>query len=330
MNSPETAVEIHFSHARTALKYGLAALQFKVGDELLLPAYICDVVVNPLDELGVSPRFYPVTEELKPDWNFLDDLVSGKTRGLLVAHYFGQPQDMARCLSFSRKHGLLLIEDNAHGYGGTLDGRLLGTFGDIGISSPRKIMGWRNGGILYWSRNDRFPELPEQPGRRLWKMKFLAKKILCSDRLSCNFFRDMPDYHSQYLGREAPIPSWKMDEEYRVWLKLAEMGPTVRRRQAIWHVWEMWALQHGLRSVFGELSAGANPLAFVIRTTSAEESVRWFEWGWKRRLHVHSWPALPKSVVETDETTMMLWKTLVCFSIDPGMKAERLAEKLGV
>lgn len=322
-------MEVFFSHARTALKHGLLALGFRAGDEILVPAYICDVAVNPLDELGVLPRYYPVSAELQPAWDSLDDLVSGTTRGFLVAHYFGQPQHMDRCRAFSRKHGLLLIEDNAHGFGGKLDDKLLGTFGDVGISSPRKIMGWRNGGILYWNGERQFPELPEQPGRRRWKMKSLAKQILCGDRLACNFFRKMPDYHSQDVGREAPIPSWKMDDEYRVWLKTADMEQTVRRRQAVWHVWERWALQHGLRSVFGRLSPGANPLAFVTRTASAEESLRWFEWGWKMRLYVHSWPALPRSVVATDKATMTLWETLVCFSIDHGMNAERLAERLG-
>ncbi len=323
-------MEVYFSHARTALKHGLQALGFRTGDEILVPAYICDVVIAPLNELGVLPRYYSVSADLQPIWDCLNDLVGRKTKGFLAAHYFGQPQDMVSYRSFSQKHGLLLIEDNAHGYGGKLDGKLLGTFGDIGISSPRKIMGWRNGGILHWNGEGRFPELPEQPGKWLWKIKSLAKKTLCGERLVCNTFRKMPDYHSQDIGREGPIPSWKMDEEYRNWLYTTEIAQTVRLRQAVWHVWERWARQHGLKSIYGQLSPDANPLAFVARTASVEESLKWFEWGWKRRLYVHSWPALPRSVVATDMATVRLWETLVCFSIDPGMKAERLAETLGI
>lgn len=324
-------MEFNFSHGRTALKCGLRWLKLGAGDELLVPAYICDVVTNVLAEMGIVPKFYPVLPELQPDWDALHDLVGDRTAGVLAVHYFGQPQNLARFQSFCSTHGLLLIEDNAHGYGGRLQGRLLGTFGDMGISSPRKTMGWRNGGILHWNgKADAFPDLAEQPGRWRWKAKSSVKKLLCRDRVICNSFRGMPDYHSQEIGREAPVPAWRMDAEYQAWLKVADIDAIATGRRAVWRVWERWARQRGLQPVFTDLSPEASPLAFAVRTASAEESRTWFEWGWKGRLYVHSWPALPRSVVEGDADTMALWKTVVCFSIDAAMSPERLSAKLGI
>ena len=46
-----------FSHARTALKYGLKHLDLKAGDGILLPEYICDVITHPLQELKLVQQF---------------------------------------------------------------------------------------------------------------------------------------------------------------------------------------------------------------------------------------------------------------------------------
>ncbi len=323
-------MEYFFSHARTALKYGLKALNLDAGDEILVPAYVCDVVIHPLNELGIKPVFYPVSGDLKPAWERLPELVTGKTKGVLAVHYFGQPQEIARFMEFCKLHGILLIEDNAHGFGGSLQGKPLGTFGDIGISSPRKILGWRNGGILHLNWEAAFPELPLQPGKLRWKLRSALKRLACSNGAICNSLRRMPDFHSQDVGREQPIPSWKMDGEYGSTLRNLDVLPLREKRRQVWRVWKQWAEGNGLTPVYPELSPEACPLEFPVHTRSAEESRNWFEWGWKRGLYVHSWPALPKQVIESDNETMRLWETLVCFPIMPEMDAGRLSKRLGI
>ena len=47
------------------------------------------------------------------------------------------------------------------GHGGTLDGRPLGCFGDLGISSPRKLLQTENGGILYLRGKQVEPKINE-------------------------------------------------------------------------------------------------------------------------------------------------------------------------
>ena len=62
----------YFSHGRTALKYGLLSLGLKPGDEILIPDYICDVVLHPLKSLGLKYQFYPVLDDLSPNWDELE------------------------------------------------------------------------------------------------------------------------------------------------------------------------------------------------------------------------------------------------------------------
>ena len=66
-----------------------------------------------------------------------------------MVHYFGFPQNINKFQELSKKKSWFLIEDNAHGHGGYYNNELLGTFGDIGISSPRKSLRLNSGGILY-------------------------------------------------------------------------------------------------------------------------------------------------------------------------------------
>jgi len=121
----------YFSHGRTALKYGLMHLGLKVNDTILIPEYICDVVLHPLRQLGIKYRFYPLDSLLHPIWEVLENLIDKNTKAIMMVHYFGQPQDISAYISFCDKNKLLLIEDNAHGFGGMYNGQLLGTFGDL-------------------------------------------------------------------------------------------------------------------------------------------------------------------------------------------------------
>ena len=139
-----------FAHARTALWYGLQQLPMEQGQIMLVPDYICEVVLKPLEDLGIRAMFYPVDDNFAPDWKVLEVLQSNESvHAFLLVHYFGQPQDIERAKKFCNQHKLWLIEDNAHGYGGKLNGRLLGSFGDVGISSPQKQLSILSGGILF-------------------------------------------------------------------------------------------------------------------------------------------------------------------------------------
>ena len=50
---------------------------------------------------------------------------------------------------YFQKNNLIMIEDNAHGFSGEFENKLLGTNGDIGFTSPRKNLNILSGGLLY-------------------------------------------------------------------------------------------------------------------------------------------------------------------------------------
>ena len=115
---------------------------------------------------------------MKPLWSSLDTKVNSRTRAILMVHYFGQPQDIDKFLNFSKKHQLFLVEDNAHGHGGSFKGKELGTFGHIGISCPRKFLDIEDGGLLYLNSSFEKDSLPNLNYQEPETNKNLIRKYL--------------------------------------------------------------------------------------------------------------------------------------------------------
>ncbi len=80
---------IYFEHARIALKYGLLNLGLKPNDELLLPGYICNVIISQIYSIGVKPVYYNINDNFLPDYRHLKKLTTRKTKAILLMNYFG-------------------------------------------------------------------------------------------------------------------------------------------------------------------------------------------------------------------------------------------------
>src|SRR6202043_2612450 len=58
-----------------------------------------------------------------------------RTRAIVVVHYAGVACEMDPILAIAARHGVPVVEDNAHGLFGKYRGRLLGTFGALATQS---------------------------------------------------------------------------------------------------------------------------------------------------------------------------------------------------
>lgn len=139
--------------ARQALFHGVQMLGLEAGHEILMPAYHHGSEVEALLQAGLVCRFYDVGSMLSPDRGELEALVGSRTRALYLIHYLGFPQDAPGWLAWCRERGLLLIEDTAQGWLGSIEGRPLGSFGDLAIFSFYKSIGVPDGGALVSRRS---------------------------------------------------------------------------------------------------------------------------------------------------------------------------------
>jgi dTDP-4-amino-4,6-dideoxygalactose transaminase len=161
--------------ARQALFFGIQGLGLQPGDEVLLPAYHHGSEVEAFHRTGVSCRFYDVGPTLRPEPAALEGLVGPRTRVLYLIHYLGFPQDVPWWRRWCRERELLLIEDVAQSWLASIDGRPLGSFGDMAIFSFYKAVGVPEGGALVSSRPTRV-EVHGRSGRTARLLRQLARR----------------------------------------------------------------------------------------------------------------------------------------------------------
>lgn len=332
-----------FAYARTALKYGLMAVGCQRGDVVLVPEFVCTSVLEPFSQLALELRYYPVSPSLEPEWDELPRLVGQSTVALLVVHYFGQPQVIERCKAFCRTHSLLLIEDNAHGYGATSGGLPLGAFGDIGVASPRKSFPIRNGAYLFLahSRPATLTALRlEPPPERSLARRYLdsvcrllppqiATVVLRGIRSRRKRSDRCPSYWSQEAFREPFLAGdFGMDDASEQFLSQQDFEMVRCKRQQIYKLWEEWVSSRKLTPVFSSLSCGAMPLVFAAYAETPADARDWYRRGHRAAVDIHSWPTLPREIVECDGQAMRQWERMVCFPIHQEMNLEVLKRRL--
>jgi CDP-6-deoxy-D-xylo-4-hexulose-3-dehydrase len=110
--------------------------RLRPGDEVITVAAGFPTTVNPIVQNGLIPVFVDVT---LPTYNIdvtqLDAALSERTRAIMIAHTLGNPFDAIAIKAFAEKHGLWLIEDCCDALGSTVEGRQVGTFGDLATTS---------------------------------------------------------------------------------------------------------------------------------------------------------------------------------------------------
>lgn len=126
-----------------ALWLAFRVLGIGAGDEVLVQAntYIASVMGITIN--GATPVFAEPDAYYNMDTSLLEAKITDKTKAILVVHLYGQASDMAPIVSLCQKYHLRLVEDCAQSHGAAYDGKMTGTFGDIGCFSfyPSKNLG---------------------------------------------------------------------------------------------------------------------------------------------------------------------------------------------
>ena len=119
-----------------ALHLALLALGIGPGDEVIVPTLTYIASVNAIRYVGATPVF---CDSLPDTWQMdpadVERRVTPRTRALMAVHLYGGACDMPALHAICRTHGLRLVEDCAEAIGTRLDGRHVGTFGDIATFS---------------------------------------------------------------------------------------------------------------------------------------------------------------------------------------------------
>ena len=148
-NSGSSANLLAFS-ALTSPRLGERAI--KPGDEVIGVAAGFPTTVNPILQCGAVPVFVDVelgTYNIDP--TLIEQAITPKTKAIMLAHTLGNPFDLKTVRALCDKYNLWLIEDCCDALGSTYDGKMVGSFGDIGTLSfyPAHHITMGEGGAVF-------------------------------------------------------------------------------------------------------------------------------------------------------------------------------------
>ena len=124
------------NNGTTALVAALEAMEIQPGDEIITTPFTFIASANTITMIGAIPKFVdinPHTYNINPD--LIEEAISERTRAIMPVHIFGMPCDMKRIMEIAEKHNLLVIEDACQAHGATIDGKMIGSFGDVSTFS---------------------------------------------------------------------------------------------------------------------------------------------------------------------------------------------------
>ena len=127
------------------------------GDEVIVQGntYIASVMGITIN--GATPVFVEPDAFYNIDIAKIEEKITERTKAILVVHLYGQASNMTEVMRLAEKYNLRVVEDCAQSHGAMWNGKMTGTFGDVGCFSfyPSKNLGaFGDGGAVIINDDD--------------------------------------------------------------------------------------------------------------------------------------------------------------------------------
>lgn len=156
------------------------------GAEVLVPANTFIATVLAITENGMKPVFVDVDEEtLEMNVEDVELAITERTGALMLVHLYGRCTYNEQIAQVCRKHGLLLIEDNAQAHGCVYQGRRTGALGDAGCHSfyPGKNLGALGDGGAVTTNDEELSAMLKSLANYGFSRKYVAEQQGRNSRL---------------------------------------------------------------------------------------------------------------------------------------------------
>ena len=135
-----------------ALEMAALLADLRLGDEVIMPSFTFVSTANAFALRGAVPVFVDIRDDtLNIDERLLEAAITERTRAIVVVHYAGVACEMDAILQIAARHGLLVIEDAAHGMMARYGGRALGSMAPLAALSfheTKNVISGEGGALL--------------------------------------------------------------------------------------------------------------------------------------------------------------------------------------
>jgi dTDP-4-amino-4,6-dideoxygalactose transaminase len=133
IGAPKVLLTTSCTHA---LEMAALLLDVEPGDEVILPSFTFVSSANAFVLRGARPVFVDIRPDtLNIDPARIEARITARTKAIVVVHYAGVGCDMDAICAIASRHGIPIVEDNAHGLLGRYKDRPLGSFGALATLS---------------------------------------------------------------------------------------------------------------------------------------------------------------------------------------------------
>jgi dTDP-4-amino-4,6-dideoxygalactose transaminase len=243
-----------------ALELSSLLLELGEGDEVIMPSFTFPSAAGAVALRRARPVFVdidPMTGNI--DASQVASAIAPATKAISIVHYGGIAADMDALLGISESHGIPIIEDNAHGLGGTWKGRPLGSLGTLATQSfhDTKNVHCGEGGALLINDDDLSEQAEILREKGTDRARFLRGQV---DRYG------WVDAGSSYLLSE--LNSAVLDAQ------LDEFETIQSERHRIWNAYASslagWSDEHGVRLMTVPEDRGHTAHLFYLLMPDAE------------------------------------------------------------
>ncbi len=204
------------SSGSAAIHSAIAAIDPEPGDEIVTTPITDMGALTPIIYQGAIPVFSDVCPKtLNVTADRIERVLSDRTRAIIVTHLFGNPCRMKEIMALAESRGIPVIEDAAQAFLARVDGRHVGTIGDIGAFSLQqgKHMTCGEGGLVV--TND------EKLARRIFL--FINKAWGYGDESPDHYFAALNYRMSELQAAVALVQLRKLEDSVRKRVKMAKL-----------------------------------------------------------------------------------------------------------
>jgi dTDP-4-amino-4,6-dideoxygalactose transaminase len=125
-----------YCNGTSALATMFFALNLPPGSEIMVPSYTFFATIVPMRLFGLVPVFVDINPHtLNFDLEDAKRRLTKNTKAVLPVHWIGLPADMDHIGDWAKEKGLIALEDSCHAHGASLQGKLMGTWGEMAAYS---------------------------------------------------------------------------------------------------------------------------------------------------------------------------------------------------
>lgn len=294
-----------------ALEMIAILLDIKPGDEVIMPSWTFSSTATSFILRGAKIIFVDVElDSLNMNPIGVEKAISRKTKAIVTINYGGIPGDIESLSKLAKERNVHFVEDNAHGFGGSINGKSLGSFGELSALSfhQTKNLQCGEGGAL-----------------TINEIKFSARAEIIREKGTdrSSFIRGEID---KYTWRDIGS-SFVISEILAKYLQsnLEEFESNQSKRRATWKTYENalkgWAENIGAKVPVHDVSVIPACHAFWVLLPNPEVTLRFIDYMKKHSIGVsrhyvplHSAPAALKYSCTTHgdmDNTNLLGEQLV-------------------